>query len=76
MASEHDTLSTLLRATSGAIARALDRDYARLDVDEVGTTTYVGKGIARVSGLPGIEAEELLEFPGGLLGLAFNLDPG
>jgi len=75
MASENDTLSTLLRATSGAIARALDRDYARLDIDEVGTATYVGQGIARVSGLPGIEAEELLEFPGGLLGLAFNLDP-
>jgi F-type H+-transporting ATPase subunit alpha len=75
MASENDTLNTVLRATSGAIAQALDRDHSRLDVDEVGTAIYVGKGIARVSGLPGIEAEELMEFPGGLLGLAFNLDP-
>ena len=75
MGSENDPLRGVLRATAGAVARALDRDHARLDVDEVGTTTYVGKGIARVAGLPGIEAEELMEFPGGLLGLAFNLDP-
>jgi F-type H+-transporting ATPase subunit alpha len=33
-----------------------------------------GDGIARVSGLPQTMANELLEFPGGLLGLAFNLD--
>jgi F-type H+-transporting ATPase subunit alpha len=75
MASENDVLKGVLRATCGAITRALDRDHARLDVDEVGTATYVGKGIARVAGLPGIEAEELMEFPGGLLGLTFNLDP-
>ncbi len=35
-----------------------------------------GDGIARVSGLPGAMANELLEFPGGVLGLAFNLDVG
>lgn len=75
MGSENGPLRGVLRATAGAVARALDRDHARLDVDEVGTTTYVGEGIARVAGLPGIEAEELMEFPGGLLGLAFNLDP-
>jgi F-type H+-transporting ATPase subunit alpha len=34
----------------------------------------VGEGIARVSGLPRTMANELLEFPGGLLGMAFNLD--
>ena len=33
-----------------------------------------GDGIARVSGLPNAMTNELLEFPGGLLGLAFNLD--
>ncbi len=31
-------------------------------------------GIARVSGLPGVGFEELLEFPGGVFGIAFNVD--
>jgi F-type H+-transporting ATPase subunit alpha len=42
---------------------------------EVGTLRYVGNGIARVAGLPGVQADELIRFPGDLLGLAFNLDP-
>ena len=41
---------------------------------EVGTITNVSTGIATVSGLPGAGFEELLEFPGGVLGIAFNLD--
>lgn len=41
---------------------------------EIGTVTYVGRGIARVNGLPEAQSEELLRFPGHLLGLAFNLD--
>jgi F-type H+-transporting ATPase subunit alpha len=34
----------------------------------------VSTGIARVSGLPGVGFEELLEFPGGVFGIAFNVD--
>ncbi|OQZ05300.1 MAG: F0F1 ATP synthase subunit alpha, partial [Planctomycetes bacterium UTPLA1] len=41
---------------------------------EVGTITSISAGIARVSGLPGVGFEELLEFPGGVFGIAFNLD--
>src|SRR3989337_1961133 len=41
---------------------------------ELGRVIEAGDGIARVSGLPGAMANELLEFPGGVLGLAFNLD--
>jgi F-type H+/Na+-transporting ATPase subunit alpha len=41
---------------------------------EVGRVMEAGDGIARVSGLPRAMANELLEFPGGVLGLAFNLD--
>jgi F-type H+-transporting ATPase subunit alpha len=41
---------------------------------EVGTIISVATGIARVSGLPGAGFEELLEFPGGVFGLVFNLD--
>jgi F-type H+-transporting ATPase subunit alpha len=41
---------------------------------EVGTVSECGDGIARVEGLPSAMANELLEFPGGIRGLALNLD--
>ena len=45
-----------------------------LEPREVGVILSVSTGIATVSGLPGIGSEELLRFPGGLLGIAFNLE--
>src|SRR5438093_12112007 len=42
--------------------------------EEVGTVIECGDGIARVEGLPSAMANELLEFPGGIRGLALNLD--
>src|SRR5207248_8494586 len=41
---------------------------------EVGDVSECGDGIARVEGLPSAIANELLEFPGGIRGLALNLD--
>src|SRR3984957_10144784 len=41
---------------------------------EVGTITSVATGIARVSGLPGVGSDELVTFPGDVLGIAFNVD--
>src|SRR6202035_5921606 len=41
---------------------------------EVGMVAECGDGIARVAGLPSAMASELLEFPGGIRGLALNLD--
>jgi F-type H+-transporting ATPase subunit alpha len=45
-----------------------------VDREEVGRVVDTSDGIARVSGLPRTMANELLEFPGGVLGLALNLD--
>ncbi|WP_333618235.1 F0F1 ATP synthase subunit alpha [Dietzia sp.] len=42
--------------------------------DEVGIVTDTSDGIAHISGLPSAMANELLEFPGGVLGVALNLD--
>src|SRR5579862_4929927 len=60
------------------IADALCRRLADFEPDvsaaQVGTIVEVGDGIARVSGLPGASVNELLEFEGGTLGLALNLD--
>ena len=46
----------------------------RLETREVGKITSISTGIARVSGLPNVGFEELVAFPGGLLGIAFNVD--
>ena len=43
-------------------------------VEQVGRIQEVGDGIARVTGLPNAAVNELLEFEGGALGLALNLD--
>jgi F-type H+-transporting ATPase subunit alpha len=40
----------------------------------VGTITSVATGIAKVSGLPGVGFDELVTFPGDVLGIAFNVD--
>jgi F-type H+-transporting ATPase subunit alpha len=42
--------------------------------ETVGHVTSIGDGVARVEGLPAVMASELLEFPGGLVGVALNLD--
>ncbi|OGQ94247.1 MAG: F0F1 ATP synthase subunit alpha [Deltaproteobacteria bacterium RIFOXYA12_FULL_61_11] len=41
---------------------------------EVGIITSVATGIAKVSGLPGVGFDELVTFPGDVLGIAFNVD--
>lgn len=46
----------------------------RLSVRETGQVASVSTGIARVTGLPKVGFEELLSFPGGMSGMAFNLD--
>ena len=45
-----------------------------IDIREVGIVLSVGDGIARVYGLENCMAGELLEFPGGVMGLALNLE--
>ncbi|TAM62720.1 MAG: alternate F1F0 ATPase, F1 subunit alpha [Rhodanobacter sp.] len=60
--------------TFAAIGRERAAFAPNLSLQEVGTVTAVSTGIARVSGLPGAGFEEILQFPGGVSGIAFNLD--
>jgi len=46
----------------------------QVDVKETGSVIQVGDGIAKVYGLDGAMAGEMLEFPGGLFGIALNLE--
>ena len=59
---------------TAALRKGLEGFTPATDVAQVGRVIEVGDGIARVSGLPTAGVNELLEFEGGVLGLALNLD--
>ena len=61
-----------IRDALASFVQAYEPDAAARQ--EVGTVSECGDGIARVEGLPSAMANELLEFPGGIRGLALNLD--
>ncbi|QDS89853.1 ATP synthase subunit alpha [Rosistilla ulvae] len=67
-----------MKFNSDEIASVLQQEIeqyeSKVDVREVGTVLEVGDGIARVYGLSGVMAGEMVEFPNGSIGLAFNLE--
>jgi len=58
----------------GAIQSYVSSFEAGSGREEVGTVIDTGDGIAHVEGLPSVMTQELLEFAGGVLGVALNLD--
>ena len=58
----------------GAIEDYVSSFTADTAREEIGTVIDAGDGIAHVEGLPSVMTQELLEFPGGVLGVALNLD--
>ena len=60
---------------AGSIRRHLEGWSPDVEAETVGYVTSIGDGVARVSGLPNAMASEMLEFPGGVLGVALNLEP-
>src|SRR4051812_16399770 len=58
----------------GAIEDYVSSFSADTEREEIGTVIDAGDGIAHVEGLPSVMTQELLEFPGGVLGVALNLD--
>jgi len=59
---------------TSALKRHVDGFKPSTEREEVGRVDEVGDGIARVTGLPGVMANEMLEFQGGIVGLAMNLE--
>lgn len=59
---------------SSVIKEQIKRYEKKLDMVDVGTVLTVGDGIARVHGLEGCMANELIEFPGEVYGIALNLE--
>lgn len=57
------------------IIRKQIKEYGKeVEVSETGTIISIGDGIARIHGLAGAMAGELLEFPGGIAGMVLNLE--
>lgn len=74
-------MNTPLPSLQEAVDRALAsigearENYApQLILRETGTVVSVATGIAKVAGLPGVGFEEVLQFPGDIYGIAFNVD--
>jgi F-type H+-transporting ATPase subunit alpha len=59
---------------ASVIQAEIENYRSRIDVREVGRVLEVGDGIARVYGLSGVMSGEMVEFPNGTTGLAFNLE--
>lgn len=71
-----ESLQTVLEETLDLVGRVSRESALEPAVEEYGVVTYIGPGVAQVSGLPNLKSEELVRFEGDLLGMAFNLDPG
>ncbi|MDA8442413.1 MAG: F0F1 ATP synthase subunit alpha [Peptococcaceae bacterium] len=59
---------------SSIIKQQIERYQTVVEVVDVGTVIQVGDGIARIYGLENAMSGELLEFPGGIYGMAMNLE--
>ena len=71
---EPESLQHVFDGAFVGMRQAREAFTPRLTPREVGTITSVGTGIATVSGLPGVGFDELVAFPGDVLGIAFNVD--
>jgi F-type H+-transporting ATPase subunit alpha len=72
--SQQPDLRTVIDASLTALSHATAAYTPRLVPREIGIVTSVSTGIAKVSGLPNVGFEELLQFPNDLFGIAFNVD--
>jgi len=76
MSLEPAGLQTMFDSIFAGMAGAREAFTPELTPREVGTITSIATGIAKVTGLPSVGFEELVAFPGDLLGMAFNVDEG
>ncbi|KAF7639156.1 ATP synthase subunit alpha [Meloidogyne graminicola] len=70
--------SSKLSASSAEVSRILEEKIlgheTKINFEETGKVLSIGDGIARVTGLKNIQAEEMVEFDSGMKGMALNLE--
>src|ERR1022692_2069781 len=71
---EPENLQDVFDVVFAGISQVREAFTPEMTPREVGTITSIATGIAKVSGLPGVGFDELVTFPGDVLGIAFNVD--
>ena len=56
------------------IKKQIEQFGTQINLVDVGTVIGVGDGIARIYGLAGVKYNEMLQFPGDVMGIALNLE--
>ena len=67
-------MSDLIKDISESLQKQIDDFQPELELRDVGTVFEAGDGIARASGLADVQAQELVQFENGVMGIAFNLE--
>ncbi len=67
-------MSDLIKQITGDLQQQIDAFEPKIEVSDVGTVTEAGDGIARIEGLMNVQAQELVQFQNGVMGIAFNLE--
>src|SRR5580704_11104753 len=74
MITKPESLQSVFDGAFAEIGQVREACTPQLAPREVGTIASIATGIAKVSGLPTVGFEELVKFPGDVLGMAFNVD--
>jgi len=67
-------MSDLIKQITGDLQQQIDAFEPEVEISDVGTVLEAGDGIARVDGLANVQAQELVQFQNGVMGIAFNLE--
>jgi F-type H+-transporting ATPase subunit alpha len=67
-------MSDLIKDISSSLQKQIESFKPELELRDVGSVTEAGDGIARASGLAQVQAQELVQFENGVMGIAFNLE--
>ena len=71
---DNSGLDLILESTIAALTASIENSKPAIELQEVGSIVSVGQGVARISGLTRVKADELAMFPGNKLGVVFNAD--
>ncbi len=67
-------MTDLIKDISASLQKQIEDFQPELEIRDVGTVISAGDGIARASGLANVQAQELVQFDNGVMGIAFNLE--
>ena len=67
-------MADLVKQIASDLQKQIETYQPAVGISDVGTVVEAGDGIARVSGLADVQAQELVQFQSGVIGIAFNLE--